>query len=418
MNILLVAYYFPPLNCAGAVRPWQMARGLRLHGHAVFVLTHGYGKTAEPEPGIIRVHDPAFARRHRGVNFFPWLFWRAWAELQNYGGRYASVFSPWRRAVSRRADEIFRVCRPDLIMVSYPPLEVLEIGLDLANRFHVPLVGDFRDGLLFRSIETKRLAAHRCVREKYAQTEKAIAAATDMIVAVTPVLSDYFAGRYPGRRCETVFNGYDEAEWRDLPAPSLARGYFHIVHTGRIALSDSAAEIGPLLVAVRQAGRARLRAPFRIHLIGEYSRREMSLLKDLIGSGVVAVHPLLDRREALAFQKAADLLLLVTRPGVRSGIPLKLFEYIFSGRPVLALSDDAEVRKVVRDSGSGWCASPRDNEAIAELLVRILSDPVFYRSLKRNPENVGNFSWARQMMALDRLLASLSFSQPPYQPKR
>jgi glycosyltransferase involved in cell wall biosynthesis len=305
----------------------------------------------------------------------------------------------------RRADEIFRACRPDVILVTYPPLEALEIGLDLAGRFRVPLVSDFRDGLLFRSIETKRLASHRCVREKYAQTEKAIGEASSLIVAVTPVLREYFSGHYPGCRAETVFNGYDEDEWHDLPAPSLAPGHFHIVHTGRVALSDSAAAIGPFLAAVRQAARSRV--PFRVHLVGEHSRREMSLLADLLRTGLVTVHPLTDRRGSLAWQKAADLLLLVTRPGVRSGIPLKLFEYVFSGRPVLALSDDEDVRRITLDSGSGWCASPNDGPAIAGLLERIVSDPAFRRSLERKPEFVGMFSWTRQMAALDRLLATL-----------
>jgi glycosyltransferase involved in cell wall biosynthesis len=407
MNILLVAYYFPPLNCAGSVRPAQMARWLRRCGHIVTVLTHGYGEKTDPDPGIIRIHDPAFVRGHQGMKFIQWLFWRGWAELQNYCGRYASVFSPWRRAVLRRAGDIGRVSRPDLILATYPPLEVLEIGLELSRRFHVPLVADFRDGLLFRSIEEKRLSSHRCIAWKYLATEAAVAAAAQRIVAVTPVLQDYFAATYPGCRCATVYNGYDEDEWRDLPEAETAQGYFHIVHTGRFALSDSATDIGPFLAALRRAGRDLAGTPFRLHLIGEYSRHEMSLLGDLVRAGVVVFHRLQGRRETLAWQKAADLLLLITRPGVRSGIPLKLFEYIFSGKPVLALTDDAEVRRIMDESGSGWCASPLAGPAIAGLMGRILTDPGFYRSPRRNKENIGKYSWEKQMLALHELLVSL-----------
>ncbi len=410
MNILLVAYYFPPINNAGSVRPAQMARWLRQCGHSVCILTHGYADIADSDPEIIRVHDPAFVRAHQGRNFYRWLFWRGWAELQNYFGRYASVFSPWRRAVLQRAEEIRRVCRPDIIIASYPPLEALEIGLELSRRFHVPLVSDFRDGLLFRPIEENRLRSHRCVREKYRKTEEAIAQRAHVIVAVTPVLEEYFHGQYPGCRCETVFNGYDEDEYQDLPELSLAPGYFHIVHTGRFALSDSATAIGPFLAALRRAGLHHSPRPFRLQLIGEYSRREMRLLGDLIHAGVAVVHPLQGRRETLAYQKAADLLLLITRPGVRSGIPLKLFEYLFSGKPVLALSDDVEVRRLTEESGSGWCLSPSAAPALDTFLQRILIDSRLYRSLRRNEEMIGIYSWAKQMRVLHDLLVSPSKS--------
>ncbi|MBN2399875.1 MAG: glycosyltransferase [Candidatus Aminicenantes bacterium] len=408
MNILLVAYNFPPINNAGSVRPAQMVHWLKHYGHSVTVLTHGYGEMADPDPGIVRVHDPAFAHAHRGKNFFRWLFWRAWAELQNYCGRYASVFSPWCRAVLRRAEGIRRVCRPDLILATYPPLEDLEIGLELSCRFQVPLVADFRDGLLFCSIEEKRLGSHRCVQEKYRKTEAAITAAAKLIVVVTPVLKDYFSRTYPGCPCATVYNGYDEDEWQGLPEVSLAPGYFHIVHTGRFALSDSATDIGPFLAALRQAGRSHLRVPFRLHLIGEHSRREMSLLADLLHAGVAIVYPLQGRRETLAFQKAADLLVLITRPGVRSGIPLKLFEYVFSGKPVLALTDDADVRRIMNECGSGWHVSPWDGPAITNFMGRILTDPGFYRSLQRNQKNIGTYSWATQMTLLKKLVDSLT----------
>ncbi|MCX6555325.1 MAG: glycosyltransferase [Candidatus Aminicenantes bacterium] len=408
MNILLVAYYFPPLNNAGAMRPLQMAQWLRRCGHTVSILTHGYEEMADTSPEIIRVHDPAFVRAHQGKKLICWLFWRAWAELQNYCGHYASIFSPWRRAVLRRAEEIRQACLPDLILVTYPPQEVLEIGLELSRRFHVPLISDFRDGLLFHPIEEKRLHSHHCVNERYKETEAAVVASSQLVVAVTPVLQDYFSRVYPGCRCETVYNGYDEDEWHDLPKPSLAQGCFHIVHTGRFALSDSATTIDPFLAALRQAGRNNPNRPFRLHLIGEYSRREMSLLENLILTGVVVIHPLKDRRETLAYQKAADLLLLITRPGVRSGIPLKLFEYLYSGKPVLALTDDAHVRRIVEDCGCGWCVPPLDELAIACLMERILFDPIFYRSPQRNQENIGAYSWPRQMTRFNDMLDSLA----------
>jgi glycosyltransferase involved in cell wall biosynthesis len=142
-------------------------------------------------------------------------------------------------------------------------------------------------------------------------------------------------------------------------------------------------------------------------LLGEYSRLERSWLRDLINEGKIVLHPLMGRRETLAYQKGANLLLVITRPGVRSGIPLKLFEYIFSGKPVLALTDDSGIRCVVEECGAGWCVSPLDTPAIAALLERIMTDPGFYPLPERHPEVINGFSWGKQMQELESLLTSL-----------
>ncbi len=408
MNILLVAYYFPPINCAGSVRPLQMAHWLRRSGHSVTVLTHAYRSALQDDAETIRVHDPACARAHSGKNRLPWLLYRGFSEAQNALGRYASIFSPWKRNVLARMDEIGRRTRPDLVIATYPPLETLEIGLEFSRRLQIPLVSDFRDGLMFLPIEGKRLAAHRCVREKYRRTEAEAAAGSALITSVTPVLHDYFQQAYPASRGAVIYNGYDPLEWSDLTSVPLPSGCTHIVHTGRFALSDAATNIRPFLIALRQAGKDKGLAPFRLHLAGEISGREKKLLRDFLVSGRAVIHPLAERRQALALQESADLLLLVTRPGERSGVPLKLFEYLFSQTPVLALSDDREIRRIVSDSNCGWCVSPGDAAGITGMLERLLGEPRFRLSLQRRPAVIAAFSWEKQMEELNRRLASLT----------
>jgi glycosyltransferase involved in cell wall biosynthesis len=180
-----------------------------------------------------------------------------------------------------------------------------------------------------------------------------------------------------------------------------------MVHTGRFALSDSAVDIRPFLAALRQANCNSHQIPIKLHLLGEYSKRELSRMGDLINEGKIVIYPLMGRRETLAYQKAADLLLLITRPGVRSGIPLKLFEYLFSGKPVLAVTDDLEIRRIVNESKTGWCVSPLDAPALAALLERILADPGFHPIPEYRPAVINGFSWKKQMQELERLLASL-----------
>jgi glycosyltransferase involved in cell wall biosynthesis len=80
----------------------------------------------------------------------------------------------------------------------------------------------------------------------------------------------------------------------------------------------------------------------------------------------------LPHREAIAEMAAADCLLLTFNTGeAHSG---KIFEYLASGRPILAISPpDGEVGKLIRLTRSGWCLDATDIEGIRGALRQIVA---------------------------------------------
>ena len=59
MNLLLVAYFYPPCRDTGAHRPAAMAKWLRRLGHHVTVLTtSAYGRLdTDDDEGVVRTND-------------------------------------------------------------------------------------------------------------------------------------------------------------------------------------------------------------------------------------------------------------------------------------------------------------------------------------------------------------------------
>ena len=58
VNLLLVAYFYPPCRDTGAHRPAAMAKWLRRQGHRVTVLTtSAYGSDGDEEDGVVRTRD-------------------------------------------------------------------------------------------------------------------------------------------------------------------------------------------------------------------------------------------------------------------------------------------------------------------------------------------------------------------------
>jgi glycosyltransferase involved in cell wall biosynthesis len=126
-------------------------------------------------------------------------------------------------------------------------------------------------------------------------------------------------------------------------------------------------------------------------------------LRSLIARHAVAdcvrLHGFVPYRESVALQRDADYLLFLdwtdTRAeGVLTG---KLFEYLASGRPILALGarKDSEAARLIADAGCGTMLTADDE--IADYLRRVLSSP---RPAAIPAEAAGRFSRERQARAL------------------
>ena len=378
MRILFIAYYYPPLQGPGVTRAVNLVKYLRRAGHDVSVLTHSYRGDRTGDPGLLRVHDPSFNCQRSGWRRPAWFCRRAGVEILNRSGIYASIFGAWEKRVLARESRILEVARPDVILATYPPVETLRVAMRLAKKAKRPLVADFRDGLLFEAIESRRLRRFACVREAYAGIERQTVAAAAALVTVSEPLSDYFRRAYPGSRVITVANGFDPDESAmPLPEVTLEPGCFHIVHSGRFSLSDSGCSIAPLVQAVQAllAARPELARTLRLHFLGELNRREKGMLAGLARRGVARLHGQVSRAQALAWQRRAGVLLLVTAADRSSVATTKLFEYLQARRPILALTGRTAAAAIVASTRSGWVASPRSAPEIEETLERLIDDP-------------------------------------------
>ena len=106
----------------------------------------------------------------------------------------AEVFAH-QNAALKRADEIIERTKPDAILASYPVVEALEIGVALSEKYGLPLISDFRDGLLFEPLEVAA-QQHNAVRHHYEALEARVVAASKLILTVSEPISAYFRERY------------------------------------------------------------------------------------------------------------------------------------------------------------------------------------------------------------------------------
>jgi len=410
MNVLLIAYYTPPLLSGGSHRPLQIAGYLRNRGHRVTILTSSYRGSDQFDPGNeIRIHDPSHNLNRRGK--YQVFFWmrRIGVEIGNRLGTTASIYGRWKRRIVQSAPAILEKTRPDCLLASYPPLEDLETGLFLSRQFSVPLISDFRDGLLFEPIESHRLHRFPVLQKHYRRLEQQIVRESSHIITASAPITRYFQERYR-REAQTLLNGY-QGECKKMTFRSLASSDpaspFRIIHTGQWKLSDAGIDIRPFFGGIRRLLRDHpaLADRLRIHLAGRLSAPEKNLIRDLVRSGVVIQHGPVSHPRALRLQQTADLLLTITSPNRKSTISSKFFEYLRAGRPILALTAGTEQERILRETGAGWHCPPDHIDSIARLLGQIIRRPGFYRSLSPDPAALERYRFENQARILDRILA-------------
>ncbi len=413
MKILLIAYYYPPINSGGTMRPFKMAKYLPQFGHEVTVLTHRYGKSIieEGNPGIIRISDISFNRDRVGMGRrLVWLGLRGVTELLNRVGIYCSIYTWWKKKVMRNSAAIIERVKPDVIIATYPPVETLEIGVYLSQRYNIPLITDFRDGLMFEPIETKRMARYTCIRRRYQEIESKAVHSAVAVTAIAHPITDYYRETYQPQYVEMISNAFDPEDLENLPAVApFESSCFNIVFTGRFGLSDVGTRVDFFFDAVRQLLRDEptLLAKVRIHLLGEYREAELNVLKDLRDTGVLVLHGFVERTRALAFQQQADLLLVITSPDRSSLVSAKIFEYLFAGRPILALTYKTVLAEIIHETKTGWVVHPWQLEAIATVLRRIVCEPEFYNTFKPDWQAIESYSSRKQVEKLDGLLKKI-----------
>jgi glycosyltransferase involved in cell wall biosynthesis len=378
VNLLLVAYFYPPCRDTGAHRPATMAKWLRRLGHRVTVLTTSAYGTGDPsmEEGVVRTADLQLVRaRLHGRERIDSLF-----DADTYSGRphvLSRILVPeplvvaWAPFARSRALRLHRSERFDCVITSSPPESIHLIGRALARR-GIPWVADVRDAWTFEPLRPPfPTAAQRRLDERL---ERRWLGAADAVVCVSRPAVDDLRERL-GIEPRLVPNGWDPDLSDPSPGAAPPEGILDpqrisLVYTGRFG--SYGRDPAPLVRALGELARQHPDAAARLELIvaGPLTPDEATLLGTDVSPARIVVAGTLPRDESLALQRAADALLLLAARKRSQLLNFKLFEYLAAGRPILALAAGTEAGRVVQEIG-GESVPSDDVAAIVGALRRV-----------------------------------------------
>jgi len=94
----------------------------------------------------------------------------------------------------------------------------------------------------------------------------------------------------------------------------------------------------------------------------------------LLKKGVIQEKGLVSHKESIRYMKDSDVLLLISANVVDSKniVPSKIYEYLASGKPIIALVDEnGACAQLIRNSNSGFVLPINDEQKIEEVILRL-----------------------------------------------
>jgi glycosyltransferase involved in cell wall biosynthesis len=261
-----------------------------------------------------------------------------------------------------------RATGAQVILSSGPPFSANLIGGLLHRRTGLPWIQDFRDPWTRAPFYPQRPALARTLDEKLERWTLHHAART---LAVNRSMIEDFLARYPEiprERLVTLPNGFDEADFAGVERTVPRKLTF--VHTGTMYL---ARDPRGLREALSQLCREEEGFAEGVDLVlaGRVDAELVDLFRVPPLDRIVRFVGYVGHGESLRLLRSADycLLFIGEEPEVRGMLTGKIFEYLGSGTPILAIApSDGEAAAVIRDCSAGAVIAPTDFAGVKEWL--------------------------------------------------
>ena len=393
-RFLYITPYFPPQTRVGALRPLKFARHLPRHGWAPVVLCDLWpgAKTdptlneAIPETTIVvreyswrarraeQHHSKAWANRidednlrarradreNRLVSAIPsWLNNPELIPLGEHSHRMPFAL--------KRCHETLERFPCDAIVVNADPYAACLVGARLKRETGLPLVLDLRDP--WAPCELRRPRRPLPVRVMVDRLERRAIDAADRVILNTRVTWEDYRAFYPAIPAEKftwIRNHADAALIREGKHPGFDR--FTLLFLGNFGRFIKAEVLLRALADVVQRGIGA--NELQLVVTGDFPESAWRMAKGFGVESMIHLHPHVPYRQIGGIMAAADMLVLLIQPRGRQRLAAKLFDYMASDRPILAVSENPELGELLQESGAGEMVSYDDAQGIADRIQR------------------------------------------------
>ncbi|WP_425639917.1 glycosyltransferase family 4 protein [Algoriphagus yeomjeoni] len=414
-RVLIITYYWPPSGGSGVQRWLKFAKYLPEAGWEPVIFT--------PENPDFDLKDETLEKEiSKDLEVMKFPIWEPYQLLDRIRGKkeshpgrvleqkeqsFIEKAAIWLRANMMVPDPRVFWVKPSVkflteliekgqfqaIITTGPPHSMHLIGKDLKRKTGVFWLADFRDPWSQWEFLDK-LPMQNQVRNKHRKLEREVLSEANVVTTISPTFQ-HDLEQLATRKINLITNGFDDS---DIPqgfsVGEKKAGSLNLVYTGII---DSIRNPMPLLKAMKEEF-SKETGEVKFTFVGRVSdqvREEIAADSWLSGHVIFAGY--VSHQEVFGFYEKADALALIltNTKNAKGNIPGKLFEYMATTLPILALGDpEGDSAKILKESEAGEVFTHSDHVAIQVSLRKL-----FERSGKAEPAT-GNDRYSRRNLSL------------------
>lgn len=411
-SILMVPFHYPPMGgSSGVQRSLFFSSALEDYDWQVLVLTaHSRVHPITSNEGLKDIPATTIVKRTWAIDV---------ARHLPFGGRFPRIlalpdrWSSWVLSAVLSGKKLIKKYRSSVIWTTYPIASSHLIGFFLHKLTGVSWIADFRDPMT-----EEDYPRNPTVFKFYRWLERKVMENTEYVVVTTPGVKRVYTERYGeecGRKIRIIQNGFDESKFSKAESEIENKENQHesnqplrMIHSGVIYPEERNPE--PLFAAISELkSENKLNSEnFRLELrsAGHGDLYEQMLAKYAL-QDIVSLLPSIPHQENIKDMLSADALLLLQGNTCNEQIPAKAYEYIRSGKPVIALTDKkGDTGQLLTQLGIGTIAALESKDEIKQALANIRE--ICSQFCPLDAQKIQSFSRQHQSKELAELLDTLN----------
>jgi galactitol-specific phosphotransferase system IIB component len=253
----------------------------------------------------------------------------------------------------------------DTIITSGPPHSLHLIGLKLKQNLNVKWFADFRDPWTTIGYHSA-LKLSSFAEKKHKDLERKVLNTADTIIVTSKTTKTEFQA-ITSKPIEVITNGYDV----ENISKQVLDEKFTLAHIGSF-LSDRNPIILWESLSELVTENEKFATLFQLKLIGKVSQEILDAIDGFNLNSYVNNIGYVSHKEAVEHQKKSQILLLIEidSPETKSIIPGKLFEYMVSERPIIAIGPkESDFSEIITNTNTGVFFTYDEKEKLKNLIL-------------------------------------------------
>lgn len=257
----------------------------------------------------------------------------------------------------------------ETIITTGPPHSLHLIGLQLKNELNIHWIADFRDPWTTIGYHNK-LKLSNWAAKKHKLLEKEVLSTCDEVIVTSPTTKKEFEA-ITSKPISVITNGYDveRVEKKAMDAK------FTLAHIGSLLSERNPKILWEAINEVLEENDTIARL-FELKLIGAVSEDVLLSIKESGLENFVNHIGYVSHERALQEQRCSQVLLLIEIDSEETKciIPGKVFEYIVSERPIIAIGpEQADFASIIKETNTGKFFTYREKEAVKKHILELFN---------------------------------------------